>query len=100
MTRVDLVRLAWCLPDSRIGKVRRRCWTGEGEFDQPASHHAAALCEVSCRHVRRRPHQEERLSERFVDNLLPCCLLYLRSLPESVAPCKIPNNSRGLAPYI
>jgi hypothetical protein len=45
-------------------------WTAEGEFLELPSLDTAAVCELFRRLLLRRLHQEERLSERFMDNLL------------------------------
>src|SRR6266704_3938152 len=45
-------------------------WTAEGEFLELPSLDTAAVCELFRRLLLRRLHQQERLSERFMENLL------------------------------
>jgi hypothetical protein len=45
-------------------------WTAQGEFLELPSLDTAAVCKVFRRLLLRRLHQEERLSQRFMDNLL------------------------------
>ena len=45
-------------------------WSAEGEFLELPSLDTAAVCELFRRLLLRRLHKEERLSERFMENLL------------------------------